>query len=53
MRNIGLAFVHMGQYQDALQTFSTVMDMVPDHQVGLGSVSECAADVHHGHGHGA
>jgi len=33
MRNIGLAFVHMGQYQDALQTFTTVMEMVPDHQV--------------------
>jgi hypothetical protein len=33
MRNIGLAFVHMGQYQDALQTFATVMDTMPDHQV--------------------
>lgn len=34
MRNIGLAFVKMGQYLDALQEFSTVMDNVPDHQVG-------------------
>ena len=33
MRNIGLSFVRMGQYQDALQAFSTVMDSVPDHQV--------------------
>ena len=33
MRNIGLAFVRMGQYQDAFQAFSTVMDNVPDHQV--------------------
>lgn len=33
MRNIGLAFVRMGQYLDALQEFSTVMDNVPDHQV--------------------
>lgn len=33
MRNIGLSFVRMGQYQDALQSFSTVMDNVPDHQV--------------------
>ncbi|KAG1678869.1 hypothetical protein FOA52_003537 [Chlamydomonas sp. UWO 241] len=33
-RNIGLAFVRMGQYQDAHQHFSTVMDSVPDHQTG-------------------
>eukprot|EP00955_Chlamydomonas_euryale_P007166 75824-Chlamydomonas_euryale.AAC.1 len=33
-RNIGLAFVRLGQYQDALQHFSVVMDSVPDHQTG-------------------
>lgn len=33
-RNIGLAFVRMGQYQDAHQHFSVVMDSVPDHQTG-------------------
>lgn len=35
MRNIGLAFVRMGQYQDALSSFSTVMENVPDHQTGF------------------
>jgi hypothetical protein len=35
MRNIGLAFVRLGQYPDALQSFATVMDNVPDHQVRL------------------
>eukprot|EP00200_Dunaliella_tertiolecta_P002646 CAMPEP_0202352668 /NCGR_PEP_ID=MMETSP1126-20121109/8762_1 /ASSEMBLY_ACC=CAM_ASM_000457 /TAXON_ID=3047 /ORGANISM="Dunaliella tertiolecta, Strain CCMP1320" /LENGTH=799 /DNA_ID=CAMNT_0048944913 /DNA_START=62 /DNA_END=2461 /DNA_ORIENTATION=+ len=38
MRNIGLAFVHMGQYQDAHQTFTTVMNSVPDHQTGYNLV---------------
>jgi len=38
MRNIGLSFVRMGQYQDALQSFSTVMDNVPDHQTGYNLV---------------
>ncbi|KAF5826309.1 hypothetical protein DUNSADRAFT_3650, partial [Dunaliella salina] len=38
MRNIGLAFVHMGQYQDAHQTFTTVMQSVPDHQTGYNLV---------------
>jgi hypothetical protein len=33
MRNIGLSFVRMGQYQDALQSFMQVMENVPDHQV--------------------
>ncbi len=33
MRNIGLAFVRMGQYQDALQAFAQVMDNAPEHQV--------------------
>eukprot|EP00798_Chlamydomonas_sp_ICE-L_P011789 gene11790-14911_t len=35
MRNIGLSFVRMGQYQDALQSFATVMENVPDHQTGF------------------
>ena len=38
MRNIGLSFVRMGQYQDALQAFSTVMENVPDHQTGYNLV---------------
>ncbi|KXZ54825.1 hypothetical protein GPECTOR_4g896 [Gonium pectorale] len=38
MRNIGLSFVRMGQYPDALQTFATVMDNVPDHQTGYNLV---------------
>jgi intraflagellar transport protein 88 len=38
MRNIGLAFVRMGQYQDAMQSFSTVMENVPDHQTGYNLV---------------
>ncbi|KAG2490865.1 hypothetical protein HYH03_010783 [Edaphochlamys debaryana] len=38
MRNIGLSFVRMGQYPDALQSFSTVMDNVPDHQTGYNLV---------------
>ncbi len=33
MRNIGLAFVRMGQYQDALQAFAQVMENAPEHQV--------------------
>lgn len=33
MRNIGLAFIKMGQYQDALQALNTVMDQMPDQQV--------------------
>nr|AAG37228.1 intraflagellar transport particle protein IFT88 [Chlamydomonas reinhardtii] len=38
MRNIGLSFVRMGQYPDALQSFATVMDNVPDHQTGYNLV---------------
>ncbi len=37
MRNIGLAFVRMGQYQDALQAFAQVMENAPEHQVPLQS----------------
>lgn len=32
LRNIGLAFVKLGQYQDALQAFDTVVDGGLDHQ---------------------
>ncbi|EFJ48487.1 hypothetical protein VOLCADRAFT_101916 [Volvox carteri f. nagariensis] len=38
MRNIGIAFVKLGQYPDALQSFATVMDNVPDHQTGYNLV---------------
>lgn len=38
MKNIGLSFVRMGQYQDALQSFETVMENVPDHQTGYNLV---------------
>ncbi|KAJ9506505.1 hypothetical protein QJQ45_019632 [Haematococcus lacustris] len=38
MRNIGLAFVRLGQYQDALQSFTQVMDHSPDHQTGYNLV---------------
>jgi hypothetical protein len=32
LRNIGLAFVKLGQYQDALQAFETCTDGAADHQ---------------------
>ncbi|KAK9806351.1 hypothetical protein WJX72_011075 [[Myrmecia] bisecta] len=35
MRNIGIAFVRMGQYQDALQTFESIMEAQPDHHAGF------------------
>lgn len=35
MKNIGVAFVKMGQYQDAMQSFDTVMENVPDHTTGF------------------
>jgi intraflagellar transport protein 88 len=38
MRNIGMSFVRMGQYQDALQAFANVMENVPDHQTGYNLV---------------
>jgi intraflagellar transport protein 88 len=34
LRNIGLAFVRMGQYSDAVGALESVMDTAPDHQVG-------------------
>ena len=35
MKNIGVAFVKMGQYQDAMQSFDSVMENVPDHSTGF------------------
>mmetsp|Transcript_17885 Transcript_17885/g.50068 ORF Transcript_17885/g.50068 Transcript_17885/m.50068 type:complete len:786 (+) Transcript_17885:210-2567(+) len=35
MKNIGIAFVKMGQYQDAMESFQTVMENVPDHSTGF------------------
>lgn len=32
LRNIGLAFVRLGQYQDALQAFESVVESAADHQ---------------------
>lgn len=36
LRNIGAAFVRMGQYGDAAGAFEQVMERAPDHQVGGG-----------------
>mmetsp|Transcript_14856 Transcript_14856/g.26287 ORF Transcript_14856/g.26287 Transcript_14856/m.26287 type:complete len:772 (-) Transcript_14856:118-2433(-) len=38
MKNIGTAFVKMGQYQDAMQSFDTVMENMPDHATGFNLV---------------
>jgi len=38
MKNIGIAFVKMGQYQDAMQSFDTVMENMPDHATGFNLV---------------
>lgn len=35
MRNIGNAFMKLGQYQDALQTYETIMEGCPDHLTGF------------------
>ncbi|KAI9338744.1 hypothetical protein BDR26DRAFT_862707 [Obelidium mucronatum] len=35
MRNIGAAFVKMGQFQDAITSFESIMEMSPDHQTGF------------------
>ena len=35
MRNIGNAFMKLGQYQDALQTYETIMEGFPDHLTGF------------------
>ena len=35
MGNIGTAFVRMGQYQDAIQAYETVVENMPDHQSGF------------------
>jgi hypothetical protein len=34
LRNIGLAFVRLGQYQDAQAAFGQVMEAAPEVQVG-------------------
>lgn len=39
LRNIGVAFVRMGQYADAAGAFDAVMESAPDHQVWCGSTS--------------
>lgn len=38
MRNIGNAFVRMGQYQDAMQSYDTVMENAPDIPTGFNLV---------------
>mmetsp|Transcript_18157 Transcript_18157/g.21753 ORF Transcript_18157/g.21753 Transcript_18157/m.21753 type:complete len:774 (-) Transcript_18157:386-2707(-) len=38
MRNIGNAFVRMGQYQDAMQSYDTVMENAPDMPTGFNLV---------------
>ncbi|KAI8622191.1 hypothetical protein BC830DRAFT_1160095 [Chytriomyces sp. MP71] len=35
MRNIGAAFVKMGQFQDAITSFESVMELSPDHHTGF------------------
>lgn len=45
MKNIGLAFIRMGQYSDAVQTLETIMDTMPDHQVSF-KVYLCCTQKH-------
>jgi intraflagellar transport protein 88 len=35
MRNIANAFVRLGQFQDAIQSFEAIMDACPDSQTGF------------------
>ncbi|TPX74671.1 hypothetical protein CcCBS67573_g04058 [Chytriomyces confervae] len=35
MRNIGAAFVKMGQFQDAITSFESIMEINPDHHTGF------------------
>ncbi|KAJ3111494.1 Intraflagellar transport protein 88 [Physocladia obscura] len=35
MRNIGAAFVKMGQFQDAITSFESIMEISPDHHTGF------------------
>jgi intraflagellar transport protein 88 len=37
-RNIGTAFVRLGQYQDAIQAFESIMDSMPEFQAGFNLV---------------
>ncbi|CAN0557833.1 unnamed protein product, partial [Ectocarpus sp. 8 AP-2014] len=38
IRNIGTAFVRMGQFQDAIGQYDTIMQGNPDHQTGFNLV---------------
>ncbi len=38
MRNIGMAFVRSGRYQEAIDTFSSIMQDGPDHQTAFNLV---------------
>ncbi|GMH37313.1 hypothetical protein BSKO_05186 [Bryopsis sp. KO-2023] len=38
MRNIGMAFIRMGQYSDATQALENIMDNAADHQTGFNLV---------------
>lgn len=35
MRNIGSAFVKMGQYQDAITSYEAIMEGTPDYLTGM------------------
>ena len=34
MRNVGNAFVNLGQYQDAITSYESIVDSCPDFQAG-------------------
>jgi intraflagellar transport protein 88 len=38
MRNIGIAFVRMGQFQDAITSFESIMEINPDYHTGFNLV---------------
>jgi len=38
MRNIGNACVKMAQFQDAITSYETVMETIPDFQTGLNNL---------------
>ena len=38
MRNIGLAFVRLGNYQDAINSFESIMEGAPDYPTGFNLV---------------
>jgi len=35
MRNIGHAFVKLGQFQDAIESYEIIMEGAPDHETGF------------------